>query len=74
MPEAGNKRSTIPPTILIVVAVVILLVGVGRCGLLQPFVRPRMDDYGFGALCCVALGFGLFTAGLIWLIIRRNGS
>jgi hypothetical protein len=54
------------------VSAVILLIGVGRCGFLQPMIHPVMDDYGFGGACCLVLGLTLLIAGFIWLIRRRH--
>lgn len=72
MPESQKKRSTTPPVILVIVSAVILLIGVGRCGFLQPMIHPRMDDYGIGGACCLVLGLALLISGFIWLERRRR--
>ncbi len=70
MPEFQHKKSSTPPAILIAIAAVILLIGVGRCGFLQPMVNPVMDDYGIGGACCLVLGLTFLIAGFIWLARR----
>lgn len=55
-----------------IIAVVIMLIGVGRCGLLQPQIQPVYDDGISGAFCLV-LGLALLITGLVWLT-RRGRS
>jgi len=71
MSENKTNKSYIAPAILIVIAVVGLLVGIGRCGFLQPAVRPAYD-YGISGACCLLVGLALLITGLIWLNKRRN--
>lgn len=72
MPESRRNKSKIAPTILIAISAVILLIGIGRCGFLQPVIRPVEDDYGFGGACCLVIGLTLLLVGFIWLSKRRN--
>lgn len=72
MSEFQNKKSTAPPAILIVIAAVIMLIGVGRCGFLKPMIHGVYDDYGIGGACCLVLGFVLLITGFIWLARRRR--
>lgn len=66
-----NKKSNIAPAVLIVIAVIGLLLGIGRCGFLQPIVHPA-EDYGISGASCLLLGLALLITGLIWLGNRRN--
>jgi len=72
MPEPQNQKSRVAPAILIAVSAVVLLIGVGRCGFLQPMIHPRMDDYGFGGACCLVVGLTLLIVGFIWFTDRRK--
>lgn len=67
-----TNKSTTAPAILIVLAVVIMLIGVGRCGFFQPLIHPRMDDYGLGGACCLLLGLALLINGFVWLTRRKR--
>jgi hypothetical protein len=71
MREDRTNRSNIAPAILIVIAVVCLLLGIGRCGFLQPVVRPA-EDYGISGACCLVLGLPLLIVGLVLLNKRRK--
>lgn len=71
MPETNTKRTRTAPAILIVLAVIGLLLGLGRCGFLQPAVRPA-EDYGISGLFFLLIGLTLLVAGLVWLRKRRR--
>lgn len=67
----GTNRSRVAPAILIVIAAFGLLLGLGRCGFLQPAMRPA-EDYGISGAFFLVVGFALLLGGLIWLSRRRR--
>lgn len=71
MSENRTRRSSGGPAVLIVIAVVALLVGIGRCGFLQPMVRPALD-YGISGAFLLVVGLVLLLVGFIWLSKRRK--
>jgi hypothetical protein len=71
MTENRTNRSGVAPAILIVIAVVGLLLGFGRCGFLQPAVRPA-EDYGISGAFFLVVGLTLLIVGLVWLNKRRK--
>jgi hypothetical protein len=49
-----------------VIAAVGLLLGIGRCGFLQPILKPA-DDYGISGSLLLFVGLVLLIIGYIWL-------
>jgi hypothetical protein len=55
------------------IAAVIMLIGVGRCGFLQPVIHGVTNqDYGASGALCLVIGFLMLVMAFIWLIDRRR--
>jgi|HubBroStandDraft_5_1064220.scaffolds.fasta_scaffold371792_2 hypothetical protein len=65
-PKHKTKRPNSVGVILIVIAAVGLLLGIGRCGFLQPILKPA-DDYGISGSLLLFVGLVLLIIGYIWL-------
>ncbi|HEY4010490.1 MAG TPA: hypothetical protein VGM11_10100 [Acidobacteriaceae bacterium] len=71
MSDQRQRKARDGPAITVVIGIVGLLLGLGRCGFFKPAMRPA-DDYGISGAVFFFVGFGLFVGGIFWFLDRRR--
>ena len=70
--EEPSPQSGTGPAVLITLSALLILLGIGRCGMLGSTFAAK-DDYGISGAFFIVVGLILLISGAVWRSRRNKG-